>query len=38
MTALSLLPEIAQSAGYGFADLVEKILCSADLKIKSQER
>jgi D-alanine-D-alanine ligase len=38
MTALSLLPEIAQSAGYGFADLVEKILCSAELKIKSQER
>ena len=38
MTALSLLPEIAQSAGYGFADLVEEILSSASLKIKSQER
>lgn len=37
MTALSLLPEIAQSAGYGFGDLVEKIVCSAALKIKSQE-
>lgn len=37
MTALSLLPEIAQSAGYGFADLVETIICSAALKIKSQE-
>lgn len=34
MTALSLLPEIAQGAGYGFAMLVEEILCSAALKIK----
>ncbi|GAM09509.1 D-alanine--D-alanine ligase [Geobacter sp. OR-1] len=34
MTALSLMPEIAQSAGYGFADLVEEIVCSAALKIK----
>lgn len=35
MTALSLLPEIAQNAGYGFHDLVEEIVSSADLKIKS---
>ena len=37
MTALSLLPEIAQSAGVGFADLVERILGTAALKIKRQE-
>jgi D-alanine-D-alanine ligase len=36
MTALSLMPEIAQSAGFGFADLVEEIVSSAALKIKSQ--
>jgi D-alanine-D-alanine ligase len=36
MTALSLLPEIAHHAGYGFTDLVEEIVCSAALKIKSQ--
>jgi D-alanine-D-alanine ligase len=34
MTALSLLPEIAQHAGLGFADLVERILLTATLKIK----
>jgi D-alanine-D-alanine ligase len=34
MTALSLLPEIAQKeAGIGFEDLVEQILLSASLKI-----
>lgn len=33
MTALSLLPEIAQGAGIGFAELVERILLSAALKI-----
>jgi D-alanine-D-alanine ligase len=33
MTALSLLPEIAQGAGIGFADLVERILLTAALKI-----
>lgn len=33
MTALSLLPEIAGGAGIGFADLVERILASASLKI-----
>lgn len=33
MTALSLLPEIAQGAGIGFEDLVERILLSASLKI-----
>jgi len=33
MTALSLLPEIAQHAGVGFADLVERIALSACLKI-----
>lgn len=33
MTALSLLPEIAQHAGVGFEDLVERIICSASLKI-----
>ncbi len=35
MTALSLLPEIAQGAGFGFSDLVEEILCSAALKVRS---
>jgi D-alanine-D-alanine ligase len=33
MTDLSLLPEIAQGAGIGFEDLVERILNSASLKI-----
>ena len=33
MTALSLLPEIARGAGIGFAELVERILKSASLKI-----
>jgi D-alanine-D-alanine ligase len=33
MTALSLLPEIAQHAGIGFEDLVERIIRSAALKI-----
>jgi D-alanine-D-alanine ligase len=33
MTALSLLPEIAQHAGIGFADLVERIALTAGLKI-----
>jgi D-alanine-D-alanine ligase len=33
MTALSLLPEIAQGAGIGFAELVERILASAAVKI-----
>jgi D-alanine-D-alanine ligase len=33
MTALSLLPEIAQHAGIGFGDLVERIALSAGLKI-----
>jgi D-alanine-D-alanine ligase len=33
MTALSLLPEIAQHAGIGFEDLVERIIRSASLKI-----
>jgi D-alanine-D-alanine ligase len=33
MTALSLLPEIAQYAGIGFEDLVERIIRSAALKI-----
>ena len=35
MTELSLLPEIAQGAGFGFPELVERILCSASLKIRS---
>jgi D-alanine-D-alanine ligase len=35
MTELSLLPEIAQAMGYGFHDLVEEILLSAALKIRS---
>ena len=38
MTALSLLPEIAQGAGIGFEDLVEKILISASLKIRNREK
>jgi D-alanine-D-alanine ligase len=33
MTDLSLLPEIAQGAGIGFEELVERILLSASLKI-----
>jgi len=33
MTALSLLPEIAQGAGISFAELVERIVISAALKI-----
>jgi D-alanine-D-alanine ligase len=33
MTALSLLPEIAQGAGISFAELVERIVISASLKI-----
>ncbi len=33
MTALSLLPEIARGSGIGFAELVERILQSAALKI-----
>ena len=33
MTALSLLPEIAQHAGVSFPELVEKILVAASLKI-----
>jgi len=33
MTALSLLPEIAQHAGIGFEDLVERIIRAASLKI-----
>jgi D-alanine-D-alanine ligase len=33
MTALSLLPEIAQGAGISFAELVERIVLSAALKI-----
>jgi D-alanine-D-alanine ligase len=33
MTALSLLPEIAQHSGVGFEELVERILNSASLKI-----
>ena len=35
MTSLSLLPEIAQGAGIGFEDLVERIVCSAAVKIHS---
>lgn len=38
MTALSLLPEIAQSAGISFAELVERIVCSAALKIQGDSR
>jgi D-alanine-D-alanine ligase len=34
MTPLSLLPEIAQYGGVNFAELVERILLSADCKIK----
>jgi D-alanine-D-alanine ligase len=33
MTAMSLLPEIAQGAGISFAELVERILATAALKI-----
>jgi D-alanine-D-alanine ligase len=33
MTELSLLPEIAQGAGIGFSELVERILAAAALKI-----
>jgi D-alanine-D-alanine ligase len=33
MTETSLLPEIAQGSGIGFEELVEKIICSASLKI-----
>ena len=33
MTALSLLPEIAQGAGIGFEQLVAKIVAAASLKI-----
>ena len=33
MTALSLLPEIAGGAGIGFAELVERIVLTASLKI-----
>jgi len=33
MTDLSLLPEIARGAGIGFADLVQRILMAASLKI-----
>ncbi len=36
MTELSLLPEIAQGAGIGFGDLVERILAAASLKISFQ--
>lgn len=36
MTELSLLPEIAQGAGIGFGDLVERILAAASLKISCQ--
>ena len=35
MTALSLLPEIARGAGFDFAQLVEKILSTAALKISA---
>ncbi len=38
MTALSLLPEIARSAGIGFPQLVERILAGARLKIPLRER
>ncbi len=37
MTDLSLFPEIAQGAGIGFEELVEKILNAASLKIGSGE-
>jgi D-alanine-D-alanine ligase len=36
MTALSLLPEIAKGAGIDFANLVERILLGARLKIAAQ--
>lgn len=35
MTTLSLLPEIAGGAGIGFSELVERILASASLKIRT---
>ena len=38
MTALSLLPEIAQSAGITFPELVERIALSASLKIQGDNR
>ncbi len=38
MTALSLLPEIAQSTGISFPDLVERIVLSAALKIQGDCR
>jgi len=38
MTALSLLPEIALSAGIGFQELVERIACSAAVKIQGGSR
>jgi D-alanine-D-alanine ligase len=38
MTALSLLPEIAQSAGIGFPELVERIALSASVKIQGDNR
>jgi D-alanine-D-alanine ligase len=37
MTALSLLPEIAAGSGIGFADLVERILDGAALKIGAKD-
>jgi D-alanine-D-alanine ligase len=36
MTELSLLPEIAQGAGFGFGELVERILAAASVKITFQ--
>jgi D-alanine-D-alanine ligase len=38
MTALSLLPEIAQSVGIPFGELVERIACSAAVKIQGGSR
>ncbi len=38
MTPLSLLPEIARGVGISFADLVERILLGARLKIPAQNR
>ena len=37
MTALSLLPEIAAAGGIGFADLVERIIGGASLKIAGKD-
>lgn len=37
MTALSLLPEIAAAGGISFADLVERIIGSASLKISGND-